>query len=443
MTPAHTRRPAPVGDELIRRAIGVARRARDHGNHPFGALISDAAGMVRLEAENTVVTTADCTGHAEMNAIRQACATLDPDVLATATLYTSTEPCAMCAGAIYWAGVSRVVFGLREEELRVLTGVDPGNPTLALPCREVFARGQRPIDVIGPLLEDEARAVHEGFWSGRTNATRAVGSLVSGPTEVEPGRRLYASDLERRLLDGVGVGPGETVLELASGFGALGLRLAERVRPGGRTICSDIRPERVDAIGRRVEETGAEDIDVRVLDMLRLELPDASVDGIVCRWGFMFPLPPEQAFAEAHRVLRPGHRLVLAAWADPSRNPWISLVDDALRDEGHPLPVDRRSPGRMFSLANPARLRALMTAAGFDGVVVDEVPLEWGYDDFDAYWEEEGLIPGPFEDYLRALPPASSGAIRERLRASLEPWTQPAGGYKIAGVTMVAAGRRS
>jgi tRNA(Arg) A34 adenosine deaminase TadA len=70
----------------------------------------------------------------------------------------------MCAGAIYWAGISRVVFGLRESELRALTGANPENPTLALGCREVFARGQRPIEVIGPVLEDEARSVHDGFW---------------------------------------------------------------------------------------------------------------------------------------------------------------------------------------------------------------------------------------------------------------------------------------
>jgi len=151
----------------MRRALALARQAREQGNHPFGALLADAGGRVRLEAENTVVTGADRTGHAELNLVRQACRSLDPGALATATLYTSTEPCAMCAGAIYWAGVSRVVFGLRERELRALTGTDPTNPTLALPCREVFARGQRPIEVTGPLLEEEARAVHEGFWRDR------------------------------------------------------------------------------------------------------------------------------------------------------------------------------------------------------------------------------------------------------------------------------------
>ena len=152
-------------DDLLRRAISVARRSRQHGNHPFGALLATGSGEVLLEAENTVVTGPDCTGHAEINLVRQACAQLRADVLATATLYTSTEPCAMCAGAMYWAGVTRVVFGLREDQLYAMTGADPKNPTLSLPCREVFARGQRPTDVVGPLLEDEARAVHEGFWT--------------------------------------------------------------------------------------------------------------------------------------------------------------------------------------------------------------------------------------------------------------------------------------
>ena len=160
-----TPRPDPLPHQvLMRRALDLARRARAHGNHPFGALLADPSGKVRLEAENTVVTEGDCTGHAETNLMRLACLNLDRDVLAAATLYSSTEPCAMCAGAIYWAGVSQVVFGLREGELRALTGDDPNNPTLALPCREVFARGQRPVTVIGPVLEDEARAVHEGYW---------------------------------------------------------------------------------------------------------------------------------------------------------------------------------------------------------------------------------------------------------------------------------------
>ena len=145
-------------------AVEVARRSREHGNHPFGALLVDAAGEVTLEAENTVVTGRDCTGHAETNLMRIASKRFSPEFLQGCTLYTSTEPCAMCAGAIYWGNVRRVVFALSEDGLREIVGSNPDNPTLALPCREVFARGQHEVEVSGPHLEHQARFVHEGFW---------------------------------------------------------------------------------------------------------------------------------------------------------------------------------------------------------------------------------------------------------------------------------------
>jgi tRNA(Arg) A34 adenosine deaminase TadA len=148
----------------LRRAIELAQLARDHGNHPFGALLVSQAGEVLLEAENTVVTEHDVTGHAETNLVRLASKGLSKGVLATATLYTSTEPCAMCSGAIYWSGISKVVFALSEQGLLELTGSNDENPTMHLPCRDVFKSGQRPIEVIGPMLETEAKRVQEGFW---------------------------------------------------------------------------------------------------------------------------------------------------------------------------------------------------------------------------------------------------------------------------------------
>lgn len=145
-------------------AIELARRSRGNGNHPFGALLVDADGKVVLEAENTVVTERDCTGHAESNLMRLASARFTRELLERCTLYTSTEPCAMCAGAIYWGNVRRVVFALSEEALRAIVGDDPENATLAMPCREVFARGGQAVEVSGPHLEKQARAVHEDFW---------------------------------------------------------------------------------------------------------------------------------------------------------------------------------------------------------------------------------------------------------------------------------------
>jgi tRNA(Arg) A34 adenosine deaminase TadA len=150
---------------FLRRSFEVARRAVPHGNHPFGAILVDPQGHVLIEVENGYMPAQDGTAHAERLLATKACTTLSPTSLEVATLYSSAEPCAMCAGAIYWAGIGRVVYGLSEHRLRSITGNHPENPTLNLPCREVFASGQRPTAVVGPLLEDEAAALHDGVWT--------------------------------------------------------------------------------------------------------------------------------------------------------------------------------------------------------------------------------------------------------------------------------------
>jgi tRNA(Arg) A34 adenosine deaminase TadA len=148
----------------LRLAIVVAQRARNHGNHPFGAVLVDEAGCALLTAENTVVTGRDCTGHAETNLVRLACERYSADQLAHCTLYSSTEPCAMCSGAIHWSGIGRVVFALSEVGLYEIVGPSPEH--LYLSCREVFAHTRRKVEVIGPAeeLDQEAQAVHVGFW---------------------------------------------------------------------------------------------------------------------------------------------------------------------------------------------------------------------------------------------------------------------------------------
>jgi tRNA(Arg) A34 adenosine deaminase TadA len=147
----------------LERAVALAWEARRGGNHPFGALLVAPDATV-LEARNSVVTGADPTGHAETNLVRLAGA-LERPALAASTLYTSTEPCAMCSGAIYWSGIGRVVFALSEHDLAAMVEEEEGIPPLRLPCREVFARGGRVIVVEGPVALPSATAVHEGFWS--------------------------------------------------------------------------------------------------------------------------------------------------------------------------------------------------------------------------------------------------------------------------------------
>ena len=159
--------PAPDHATFLRKSFDVARRARTHGNHPFGAILVGPDGGVLIERENGYLPDRDMTAHAERLLATAASRTLAPQVLARCTLYSSAEPCAMCAGAIYWAGIGRVVFGLSERRLKAITGGHAENPTLDLPCRTVFAAGQRVVEVIGPLLEDEAAALHDGVWGRR------------------------------------------------------------------------------------------------------------------------------------------------------------------------------------------------------------------------------------------------------------------------------------
>ncbi len=150
----------------LREAIALAAKARSMGRHPFGSLIVNEYGeAIAVGLNNAVRPAGDPTQHAEMLACAEAGKRFTDAELVLCTLYTSTEPCAMCAGAIYWTGIGRVVFGLSETALLAMTGSHDQNPTLNLPCREVFAHGQRAIVVEGPLLEDEAARVHKGFWT--------------------------------------------------------------------------------------------------------------------------------------------------------------------------------------------------------------------------------------------------------------------------------------
>lgn len=154
-----------IDDQLLRRTVELARLSRESGNHPFGALLATSTGEVVFEAQNTVETGRDATGHAETNLARMASGRFTSADLASMTMYTSAEPCAMCSGAVYWAGIGTVVYALSEAELAELTGADEHNPTMALPCREVFAAGQRPTAVRGPVPMPEAAEVHRGFWN--------------------------------------------------------------------------------------------------------------------------------------------------------------------------------------------------------------------------------------------------------------------------------------
>ncbi len=150
---------------LLRETMRIAQRSRDEGNHPFGALLAGPDGVVLLRSGNSFATDKG-VGHAELNVARAAALQFTPEFLALCTLVTSVEPCCMCAGGTYWAGIGRVVFGMTEKRLAELTGDNPENLTMDMPCQTVFNAGQRKVEVLGPYaeLEEEIAKAHEGFW---------------------------------------------------------------------------------------------------------------------------------------------------------------------------------------------------------------------------------------------------------------------------------------
>lgn len=148
----------------LRQAIAWSRTARARGNRPFGAVVIGADGGLLAEAYCNTTETGDCTGHAETNAVRQLSPRVDRQALAQATLYSSAEPCVMCAGAIFWSGIGRVVFGIDAVRLRVFRGDRAEQRDAELSCRDVFAASPHPIKCIGPAMIEEASAPHVGFW---------------------------------------------------------------------------------------------------------------------------------------------------------------------------------------------------------------------------------------------------------------------------------------
>ncbi len=151
--------------DLLRQAIAVSARSVDNGNMPFGAVMADPDGNVLLEAENTSFTGKNPLNHAETNLMNLAVTSLAPEQIATATLYTSCEPCAMCSGAMYWGGLNRMVYAMSELDLLEITGDDARNATMeGVGCRNILNSGHREIEVSGPHLVEEASAVQHAFW---------------------------------------------------------------------------------------------------------------------------------------------------------------------------------------------------------------------------------------------------------------------------------------
>jgi ubiquinone/menaquinone biosynthesis C-methylase UbiE len=229
---------------------------------------------------------------------------------------------------------------------------------------------------------------------------------------------------------------GDTVLELAAGAGDTGFEAAALVGERGRLISTDFSPAMMEVARRRGAELGVSNVDYRVMDAERIELDGDSVDGVLCRFGYMLMPDPAAAFAETRRVLRPGGRLALAVWSAPERNPWASIGFGLLVERGYIPPPDPGAPGP-FALASEQQTRALLERAGFTTVRTEEVPVGFAFRDLDDYTTYATDTGGPAALVLRGLPEDEREALKTQLGAAFAPFGVDAG-YEIPGVALCA-----
>ena len=213
---------------------------------------------------------------------------------------------------------------------------------------------------------------------------------------------------------------GDTVLELAAGVGDTGFEAAALIGERGRLISSDFSPAMLDAARRRGAELRVSNVDYQLIDAERIELDADSVDGVLCRFGYMLMADPAAALAETRRVLRPGGRLALAVWGSPERNPFFGIIAISLVQRGHvPPPEPPPAPG-IFSMASADRTTALLEGAGFSEVRTEEVQGRFALPDPDEYLSVIADTAGPIAIALRGLPEAERLAIKAEVADSLQ-----------------------
>ncbi|MGI8801513.1 MAG: class I SAM-dependent methyltransferase [Solirubrobacteraceae bacterium] len=240
------------------------------------------------------------------------------------------------------------------------------------------------------------------------------------------------------LIDAVSLEPGRRVLELAAGTGDVGLMAAELIRPGGTLICSDRSGPMLTRARARADELGLDNVEFKLIDGERIDLPLADVDAVICRWGYMLMADPAAALRETRRVLRPGGRVSLAVWDRLEHNPWSAIPAAALIDVGLRDPPDPTEPGP-FALSEPDRVRALLEDAGFAEVELDAVEMVRPDPDFETWWSGHLAMSTVARLAVADADARTLEALTSRMRSGLAPYTAADGSVAVPARTLVAS----
>jgi SAM-dependent methyltransferase len=240
------------------------------------------------------------------------------------------------------------------------------------------------------------------------------------------------------MVEHLGLQPGHRVLDLAAGPGDTGFLAAELVQPGGTLITSDASRAMLGVATGRARDLGVTNVEFKQLELEWIDLPTASVDAALCRWGLMFAVDPGAALQEARRVIRPGGRIAAAVWDVPEQNPWATIPTRALVELGHIAPPDPDVPG-MFALADADRFDELLEDAGFVDVVVESVDLSRSEPSVETYLEETLDLSQPFGEVWERLSERHRDEVRDRIGSLAEPFTSADGTVQFPARSLVAA----
>ena len=247
-----------------------------------------------------------------------------------------------------------------------------------------------------------------------------------------------AAPVTRWMIDAVAPEPGEVVLELAAGPGDTGLAAARRVAPTGRLICSDWAQAMLDVARARARELGLENVEFRTLNAESLDLETASVDAVLCRWGYMLLADPAAGLRETRRVLRPAGRASLAAWDSAERNRWAAVAAEETRQRLDLPPPAPDEPG-MFAFAPPGRIESLLDQAGFTETQVDAIDLVMAYPSFEDWWQTTLDLSRPFADMVEARSATERADVQAGLRRALSRFSARDGALVVPARTLVAS----